>query len=140
MQAMQLNHAIRPVREPVRLTKKGRMHPAIFGQEQKENKSGGNCLSLSLVGRRKQNACMSCERGGVIKGWLYALSRSSHGPAAPLLEGLSQAFPRLVPDRALHSDLIGRSGSLQANQQENGQSPSSAIGGRRDGRANRSRR
>ena len=30
-QAMQLNHALRPVREPVDLTKKGRMHPAIFG-------------------------------------------------------------------------------------------------------------
>jgi hypothetical protein len=38
MQAMQLDHALRPIRQAVRFTKEGRVHPAIFGQEQKENK------------------------------------------------------------------------------------------------------
>ena len=39
-----------------------------------------------------------------------------------------------MPDRALHGDIIGRASGLPADQQENRQSPSSAIGRRRDRR------
>jgi hypothetical protein len=39
MQAMQLNHALRPVRQPVRLAKKGRMHPAILHRNGKRTRA-----------------------------------------------------------------------------------------------------
>jgi hypothetical protein len=55
MQAMQLDYALRPVREPVLFTKKGRMHPAILDGNTKRTRaklritpatSGGNASFL----------------------------------------------------------------------------------------------
>ncbi len=42
------------------------------------------------------------------------------GPAAPLLEGLSQALARVVPGRALHGDLVWRPSGFPADHKKTG--------------------
>ena len=49
--------------------------------------------------------------------------------AAPrVLEGLPQAFARLVPHRALHRHVVDRAGLISSDQQEDRQSTAAAVG------------
>ena len=62
--------------------------------------------------------------------------RSGHGPAS-LLEGLPEALPRFLPDRALSGLVELRAGLVQPHQHQDRQPPEAADGRRRDRRAGR---
>jgi hypothetical protein len=54
MQAMQLDNALRPIREPMLFTKKGRMHPAILDRNEKRTRA-------KLLARRCRSLAAGCK-------------------------------------------------------------------------------
>src|SRR5215471_6230556 len=72
---------------------------------------------------------------------LFQRKERYHGPTR-LLEGLSEAFPGVVPDRPLSGIVELGAGIVPSHQQEDGKPPEAAarrLGNRRSGREGRCR-